>query len=184
VIWTLRKGLRVLKAMAFYRLTGVRHGPLPYIKGRVPHVDATGEVRVGRRFKVDGLQFQVDFGAGPGGRLLVGDDVFFNRGSTIFAAQLIEIGDHTRIADHVTIHDTDFHEVEQGAPVRVAPIRIGRNVWIGRSSIVLPGVTIGDHAVVAAGSVITRDVPARTLVAGAPASVVRELRAADGWVRN
>jgi acetyltransferase-like isoleucine patch superfamily enzyme len=174
----------VLRALAFYRLKGVHHGPLPYIQGRLPRVSARGEVRVGRRFKVDGLQAQVDFGAGPRGRLLVGDDVFFNRGSTVFAAELVEIGDHTRIADHATVHDTNFHEVEQGAPVRVAPVRIGRNVWIGRNAIVLPGVTIGDHAVVAAASIVTRDVPARALVAGNPATVRRELLADDDWVRR
>jgi acetyltransferase-like isoleucine patch superfamily enzyme len=66
----------------------------------------------------------------------------------------------------------------------VAPVRIRRNVWIGRNAIVLPGVTIGDHAVVAAGSVVLRDVPARALVAGSPATVRRELRAGDDWVRR
>jgi acetyltransferase-like isoleucine patch superfamily enzyme len=181
---TLRKVVRVLRALVFYRVKGVEHRGMPYIQGRLPRVSARGEVSVGKRFRVDGLQAQVDFGAGPRGRLLVGDDVFFNRGSTVFAAELVEIGDNTRIADHVTVHDTDFHEVEQGAPVRVAPVRIGRNVWIGRNAVVLPGVTIGDHAVVAAGSIVTRDVPARTLVAGSPAAARRELRADDGWVRR
>lgn len=52
---------------------------------------------------------------------------------------------------------------------------VGDNVWIGNRAIVLPGVTIGDGAVVGAGSVVTRDVPARTVVAGNPARVVREL---------
>jgi acetyltransferase-like isoleucine patch superfamily enzyme len=181
---TVRKGLRVVRALVFYRLKGVRHGPLPYIRGRLPRVTAHGEVTVGRRFKVDGLQARVDFGAGPRGRLEIGDDVFLNRGATVHAAELVQIGDHTRIGDHASIHDTDFHEVEEGAAVRVAPVRIGRNVWIGRHAIVLPGVTIGDHAVVAAGSIVTRDVPARSLVAGCPATVRRELRAGDGWVRR
>lgn len=180
----LAKALRVLRALAYYRLRRVRHGGLPYVRGRLPRVTALGEIRVGRRFKVDGLQSRVDFGAGPRGRLLVGDDVFFNRGSTVYAAELVEVGDHTRIADHATVHDTDFHQVEEGAAVRVAPVRVGRNVWIGRNAVVLPGVTIGDHAVVAAGSIVTRDVPARTLVAGNPATVRRELRADEGWVRR
>ena len=184
MITVLRKGIRVLRAAAYYRLRGVRHRGMPYVRGRLPRVSARGEVRVGRRFRVDGLQARVDFGAGPRGRLLVGDDVFFNRGATVFAAELVEIGDHTRIADHVTIHDTDFHEVEQDAPVRTAPVRIGRNVWIGRNAVVLPGVTIGDHAVVAAGSIVTRDVPGRVLVAGNPATARRDLRAGGEWVRR
>jgi acetyltransferase-like isoleucine patch superfamily enzyme len=180
----LRKALRVLRAMAYYRLRGVRHRGLPYIHGRLPRVSARGEVRVGRRFKVDGLQAKADFGAGPHGRLIVGDDVFFNRGATVYAAEHVEIGDHTRIADHATVHDTNFHAVEEGDPVRPAAVRIGRNVWIGRNAVVLPGVTIGDHAVVAAGSIVTRDVPPRSLVAGNPARPRRELRAGADWVRR
>ena len=56
-----------------------------------------------------------------------------------------------------------------------APIRIGRRVWIGASATVLPGVNIGENAVVAAGSVVTRDVPANAVVAGVPAKVVKTL---------
>lgn len=54
-----------------------------------------------------------------------------------------------------------------------APIHIGRNVWIGANATVLPGVTIGDHAVIAAGAVVTKDVPANTVVGGVPAKVIR-----------
>jgi len=56
-----------------------------------------------------------------------------------------------------------------------APIVIGRNVWIGSNAIVLPGVTVGDNAVIAAASVVTKDVPADTVVAGSPARVLRTL---------
>jgi acetyltransferase-like isoleucine patch superfamily enzyme len=119
----------------------------------------------------------------PGGSLTIGERVFVNQGATIVAYVSISIGDDCRIGDYVGIYDTDHHPVEQGAEVRQAPVVIGRNVWLGRGAIVLPGVTIGDHAVVGAGSVITSDVPARTLVAGNPARVVRELSAEDGWRR-
>jgi acetyltransferase-like isoleucine patch superfamily enzyme len=58
-----------------------------------------------------------------------------------------------------------------------APVVLGRNVWLGANVTVLPGVTIGDDAVVGAGSVVTRNVPARTVVVGTPARVVRSLDA-------
>lgn len=119
----------------------------------------------------------------PGGSLTIGERVFVNQGATIVAHVSISIGDDCRIGDYVGIYDTDYHPVEQGAEVRRAPVVIGRNVWLGRGAIVLPGVTIGDHAVVGAGSVITSDVPARTLVAGNPAKPIRELSAEDGWRR-
>lgn len=55
------------------------------------------------------------------------------------------------------------------------PITVGNDVWIGGSCVILPGVTIGDHSVVAAGSVVTKDVPANTIVAGNPAKILKKI---------
>ena len=79
---------------------------------------------------------------------------------------------------------TEFDDFKQGRggtarknwdTVKKAPIRIGNDVWIGMRSIILKGVTIGDGAVIAAGSVVTRDVPAGTLYGGNPARFIKEL---------
>ena len=81
--------------------------------------------------------------------------------------------------------DTRFHGKGTNAADRVAgweyayPVSIGDNVWIGGSVSIVGGVTIGDNAVVAAGSVVIRDVPAGTLVAGNPARVVRKITKRD-----
>jgi acetyltransferase-like isoleucine patch superfamily enzyme len=83
----------------------------------------------------------------------------------------------------VTIFDTNFHPLGKGEEVRSGPVEIGRNVWVGRHATILPGVTIGDHSVVAAAAVVVRDVPPRTLVAGNPARPVREIEAPDDWQR-
>jgi acetyltransferase-like isoleucine patch superfamily enzyme len=96
----------------------------------------------------------------------------------------IILGDNCRIGDLVAIFDSDHHSLEPSRPMRIAPVRLGTNVWVGRSATILPGVTIGDHAVVAAGSVVTDDVPARTVVAGVPARPVRTLNVPDGWRRE
>ncbi|WP_372642003.1 DapH/DapD/GlmU-related protein [Hyphomicrobium sp.] len=74
--------------------------------------------------------------------------------------------------------------MEPSRATRVAPVRLGVNVWVGRSAILLPGVTIGDHAVIAAGSIVTSDIPARTVAAGAPARPIRSLEVPDGWRRE
>ena len=184
IVETALKALRVLRAMLYYRLKGVNFTGTPYIWGKLPRVAAAGTIRVGNRFKVNGLLYPVELGAKPGGELIVGEEVFLNSGAAVYAAKRITIGDNTRIGYLVAIYDSDIHEVEQDRPVRTEPIAIGRNVWIGRSAVVLPGVTIGDHCVIAAGSVVTRDVPDRALVAGNPARIVRRLRADDGWVRS
>jgi hypothetical protein len=89
----------------------------------------------------------------------------------------ITIGDSCMMAHGAYITDADWHGLydRSDSAVAVAPVRLGNNVWIGDSAIVCKGVTIGDHSVVGAGSVVTRDVPPYTVVAGNPASFVKEL---------
>jgi len=89
----------------------------------------------------------------------------------------IEIGDEVLIGPNVQLISSG-HPVDPAGRRRTItgdPIVIGRNVWIGAGATVLHGVTVGEDAVIAAGAVVTRDVPARTLVAGVPARVVRHL---------
>jgi acetyltransferase-like isoleucine patch superfamily enzyme len=90
----------------------------------------------------------------------------------IAAVKEISIGDNTIIGIQTVIYDTDWHGID-GAKVKVEPVSIGKNVWIGARAIILKGVKIGDNAVVAAGSVVTHDVEANTLVAGNPAGFVK-----------
>jgi acetyltransferase-like isoleucine patch superfamily enzyme len=164
------------------RRRGIKAG-LVTCEGHLPVVHSEGTVSLGR-VALRGVLAPVEIGATGEGRLTIGDRVFINQGATVTASLSIEIGDDCRIGDFTAIYDSDHHPVEQGADVRRAPVTIGRNVWIARGATVLPGATIGDHAVVAAGAVITEDVPARALVAGNPARVIRTLRAADGWRRD
>ena len=146
-------------------------------------IGADGEIFIGDNLKVRSVQFRVQFGPGPEGRLRMGDRVALNQGANIFASTLVDIGDNVQFGDLSAVYDTDFHEVDQGGGVRRAPVTIERNVWIGRSALVLPGVSIGESSVVAAGAIVTSSVPAACLVAGAPARVVREIRSSPGYVR-
>jgi acetyltransferase-like isoleucine patch superfamily enzyme len=142
-----------------------------------------GSITCGRLF-LRCKTIPIEIGASSNGSLVIGERVFINTGSTVVATHRIEIGDDCRIGDLVAIFDTDHHSLEPSRPIRQAPVRLGANVWIGRSAIILPGVTIGDHAAIAAGSVVTGDVPARTLVAGVPARPIRTLDIPDGWRRE
>jgi acetyltransferase-like isoleucine patch superfamily enzyme len=175
----------VLRARAQLALhPRVSAGRRPKFFGPRPLIGSAGRIEIGDGFYARAGQFPVQFGAGPEGVLRIGDAVFFNQGVNVFAARSVTIGSNVRLADLAAVYDTDFHEVEQGAPVRVAAVTLEDNVWIGRAAIVLPGVTVGEGAVVAAGAVVTSDVPPRTVVAGNPARVVREIRAPDGWIRE
>ncbi len=134
---------------------------------------------------VDGSDMQVgdDFKVWSGhrttlisgwGKLRFGDRVFVNVGTTIIAVEEIVVGDDVAFANDVYVMDSDSHGVE-GRPHRQAPVRIGDGCWIGARAMILPGVTIGKRVLVAAGAVVTRDVPDDSLVAGNPARVVRQL---------
>jgi acetyltransferase-like isoleucine patch superfamily enzyme len=142
---------------------------------------------------VDGSDMQVgdDFKVWSGhrttlisgwGKLRFGDRVFVNVGTTIIAVEEIVVGDDVAFANEVYVMDSDSHGVE-GRPHRQAPIHIGDGCWIGARAMILPGVTIGKRVLVAAGAVVTRDVPDDSLVAGNPARVVRALTYPPGCKR-
>lgn len=110
-----------------------------------------------------------------GAKLLLEGKGYINERTIIECADRIEIGKETIISSDVRISDTDVHTYIHTTEekVSISPIVIGRHVWIGRSAIILKGVHIGDNAIVAAGAVVTSDVPPNALVAGVPAKVVR-----------
>ena len=104
--------------------------------------------------------------------LNIGYNVFLNHNVRLYCYCSLTIGSDTTIADDVIIRDGDWHNVNDG--VKLAPVTIGNHVWIGAKSIILKGVTIGDGSVIAAGSVVVRDVPPKTLVGGVPAKPIKE----------
>jgi acetyltransferase-like isoleucine patch superfamily enzyme len=109
---------------------------------------------------------------GGTGCIEFGDDVVLGDRSEIRARELIRIGSGSVIAFGAIVTDTNHHDID--GSLTTSPTVLGERVWIGAGAMVLRGVTIGDGAVVAAGSVITTDVPAGSLVAGNPARLVRE----------
>jgi len=114
--------------------------------------------------------FHCDYGY----NITIGEGVFLNFNCVILDVVEVSIGDRTQIgpgvqilaADHPRDPETRATGLEFGRPVR-----IGRNCWIGGGAIILPGVTIGDDALIGAGSVVTRDVPAGATAFGNPARV-------------
>jgi acetyltransferase-like isoleucine patch superfamily enzyme len=140
-----------------------------------PRVRNAGKMSLGRGMIVRAPVTRAQLETSPNGRLLIGDRVFINEGAIIAAHLSITIADDVKIGDFTAIHDSDFHDLAPGLPVRVAPVTIGRNVWIGRNAVILPGVDIGENAVVAAGSIVTASVAANTLVGGNPARLIRSL---------
>jgi acetyltransferase-like isoleucine patch superfamily enzyme len=166
---------------ALIRLRNTPHGPRPAFVGRAPIIDGT--ITVGGALVVSGRPGRAFLGTGPNGVIRLGDRVFVNEGTTVYAEREISVGNDVRIGPRVLMIDSDYHPISPGLETRTAPIRIGKNVWIGQRALILPGVEIGDHSVVAAGSVVTRSVPPRCVVAGNPAAVIREFECPDDWTR-
>lgn len=108
------------------------------------------------------------------GKLLIGDNVFFNHNCSITCSESITIGNHCMFANNLVIVDHD-HEIGEcgvtGALVS-KPIVIEDRVWCGANVTIIKGVHIGAGAVIAAGAVVTRDVPERAVVAGVPGKVI------------
>ena len=107
-----------------------------------------------------------------------GDYVYANFNLTLVDDTHIYVGDHTMIGPNVTLATAGhpiWPELREKAYQFNCDIHIGRNCWLGAGVIVLPGVTIGDHTVVGAGSVVTRDLPANVVAVGNPCRVLREI---------
>ena len=108
-----------------------------------------------------------------GAVLQIGEN-FAMTGGSIIAAERIVIGDNVNVGANTTIMDTDFHPLEAQArrsdsePAKTAPVTIEDNVFIGMNCLILKGVTLGQGSVIGAGSVVTKDVPPNTIVAGNP----------------
>ena len=115
--------------------------------------------------------FQIDFGC----QMNVAENVFVNHGFTAMAAGGITIETQVMIGPNVTVV-TDNHDFENLMILRCKGVRICQGAWIGANVTILPGVTVGEHAIIAAGAVVTKDVEPWTIVAGCPAKPIRKIR--------
>jgi len=121
------------------------------------------------------------------GDLIIGDYTRIGLGNTIIGP--VTIGNHVNLAQHVTVTglNHNFEDVsrridEQG--VSTSPIVIEDDVWIGANSVILPGVTIGKHAVIGAGSVVSHNVPPYSICLGIPAKVIKQYDfSTNKWIR-
>ena len=120
--------------------------------------------------------FYTDFGK----NIEVGEDVFINACCHFQDHGGVRIGDGCQIG-HNVVFATLNHGLspEDRKNTYPAPIVLGKNVWVGSNSTILQGVTIGDNAVVAAGAVVTKDVPANVVVGGVPAKIIKKITAEE-----
>lgn len=124
------------------------------------------------------IEIEPPFYCDYGSNIYVGNGFFMNFGGVILDCTSVHIGEKVLCGPSVHIytatHPTD-PEIRLSGLELAAPVQIGNNVWIGGGAIICPGVTIGDHTTIGAGSVVVKDIPARVVAAGNPCRVIREL---------
>lgn len=174
----LDKGIRYLLeiATARYYLRAVdRLGEHPRTFGR-PRVVNEGRIVIGDHVLVRSVNVPAELCTGREGVLTIGDGVRLNYGSSIYAEKAVTIGNRVRIGPYSWVVDTDFHDpYDHGVFPEGTPVYIDDDAWIGAKCTILKGVRIGKAAVVGTGSVVTRDVPPYTIVAGVPAKPIGTL---------
>lgn len=140
-----------------------------------PSLLIEGKLKIGNGTKIWSTISKTRLAVFKGAELIIGEDSFIN-GARIAAKTRISIGDNVHIAPEVVIMDSDFHDKKNlnndGAS---SAITIRNNVWIATRVTILKGVEIGEGAVVAAGSVVTKNVIPYTLVGGVPAKFIKHL---------
>jgi acetyltransferase-like isoleucine patch superfamily enzyme len=152
--------------------------------GDVPLVYGTGSITLGEHVTIGNRQtWVVGLKGHPDARLSIGDYTTINYQTLISVASEVRIGAHCALGGELKIFDNNSHPLEWADrrlgralnASEVSPVIIEDDVWIGTHCIILKGVRVGRGAVIAAGSVVTRDVPPFTLAGGVPARVLKAL---------
>jgi acetyltransferase-like isoleucine patch superfamily enzyme len=173
-VW--RQGRAVLNARWYLRNADVV-GERVRVRGN-PVVRNHGRMVIGERVQLNSTIATLELVTEPGGVLEIGARTLVNFGCSLVATERLEIGANCHIGPYTMMLDNDYHRLEPERRLErppSKPIVIGDNVWIGARVIVMAGVTIGTDSCIGAGSVVTADVPPRTLAAGVPARVIKEL---------
>jgi len=165
---------------AQFRLRGKAKVPRSVrLRGRVRLV-GSGEVVLGEGVSLNGTIVPIELVTYASGRIEIGNHTFINYGSSIAARASVKIGSHCHLGHYLFVMDNDQHDVVRHWELPPsAPVIIGDSVWIGSKVVILPGVRVGSHAVIGAGSIVTKDIPPRCVAAGNPARVIRHLTEFD-----
>lgn len=173
-VW--HSGPAILRARWYFR-TAEQLGERVRVFGDLKVVNC-GTLRIGERVRICSEPVRSELGVSAGATMDIGAHTFINYGCSIGATMHVKLGAHCNIGSHVTIMDNDFHRLEperRDEMPESAAVILEDNVWVGVRAVILRGVTIGAGSVIAAGSVVVRDIPPRSLAGGVPAKVIRRL---------
>ena len=158
------------------RIGGRARVPLSVrLNGKV-RITGGGEVVFGEGITLIGKVVPIEFVPHKGARIVIGDHTFINYGSSISAYELVSIGCHCLLGHYTFITDNNEHGIKQRNVLPPsAPVVIEDHAWICSHVLILPGVRIGHHSVIGAGSVVTHSIPPHCVAVGNPARVVKKV---------
>lgn len=182
-----------VKQMIKNMITFLRH-PIVYIKifcngsryftiGKAQKISGLKWLSIGNRTSIlDGCRIVAHesyYGGQYTPQIIIGDNVYIAYNCTVLAAAPITIGDNTLVASNVLITsenhgmDPEYGESYGITPLEAKKVTIGSGCWIGEKAIILPGITLGEKCIVAAGSIVTKSFPAYSLIGGVPAKLLK-----------
>ncbi|WP_395743769.1 acyltransferase [Prosthecobacter sp.] len=168
---------------AYCRIKKVVIAGKGYVSGRWPVIRNLGTFRLGSGVCFRSFRTKTRIDVLKNATLTIGDGCFINDGVNICCSISITLGPYVKIADWAVVYDTDFHPIDPSTPVHSESVTVGKNVWIGARAMILPGSTIGDHSIIAAGAIVRGAIPPRSIAAGIPAKVIKTFDCPDDWVR-
>jgi len=186
--------MRVMLSKVYYepllRLSCRSVGPGLLLYENMPKIFGSLDIVLGERVTLAGEQVWIAAGHGVKNELHIANDSYLGHATQIIAGANIRIGRHVLIANRVILNGYDGHPLDPLARARgeapgpdgAGPITIGDYAWLGNDCTILKNVTIGRGAVVAAGSIVTSDVPELTVVGGIPARPIRTIDPPVGWL--
>lgn len=149
------------------------------LRGRAKLV-GSGEVVLGDGVSLNGTIVPIELVTYASGQIEIGKNTFINYGSSIAARVSVKIGSYCHLGHYLFVMDNDQHDVVRHWELPPSdPVIIEDNVWIGSKVVILPGVRVGSHSVIGAGSIVTKDIPPRCVAVGNPARVIRHLKELD-----
>lgn len=164
-------------------LTGIRHKAqaLCQTLNTIPMTDDDARYQLLERllgYKPDHPDIVSPFFCDYGINIHLGSYVFINAFTYLMDCADITIGDHTFIGPHCGLYTATHplsYKIRNKGLEKALPVKIGANCWLGANVSILPGVTVGDGCVIAAGAVVTNDIPENSLAAGVPAKIIRTI---------
>jgi len=173
-IFHILSGSSRIIAAKFYLRDCTKVGKLVSVHGK-PIIDNQGEMFIADEVRIWSPIVQAKLYTGKNGKLVVGRNSRLN-GVHIDVRQLVQIGENVRIAPYAIILDSDFHDLKDHfAEGTSRPVIIEDDVWIATRAMILKGVTIGKGSVIAAGAVVTKDVPPYSVAGGVPARILKKI---------